>query len=610
MTRTSTTEQYDTEKEAGALSGRLIVRMFGSLGGYKWLVFSSGIMVCIGAWADMQIIYIASRIINSELWRETGIWKAIAPLLLFCLLNRVFGWLQLVATLVGTNRAVARIRKEFFQHLLQLPKTFFDTHQSGWLTARSTGDIQVLQDFMTYALMMIGMFATITASAWIRISQISPILLIPALFMVPLIIVMTIMYKRRMTTVQRRARDQNSRLVANMAETVRGVRVVHAFGRQHRNLEDFNEINMMSHDTEIHAAKLDAIFMPALDFIGVINTVVVITFAAWLIENPDLPWLRTSLSTGDIVAYVLYMNIIIWPARMMVELYGMAIRAMAAAERIFEVIDMEPSVKDPAKPIPSFAIKGDIEFVKAGFHYPTSRQWIISDFNLHIPAGETVALVGQTGAGKTTLASLVARFYDLQEGVLRIDGHDIRDFRQIDLRSQMGIVLQQGLLFSGTVLDNLRFRYPDMPEAKVIQRCRDLGTHSAIMALSDGYQTMVLEGGESLSLGQRQVLAITRALMADPAILILDEPTSSLDIHTESIIQTALQRLIRNQTTLLIAHRLSTVRHADRILAIKEGRIVEQGTHPELIALDGYYRSLIRHADDSDRDALLETPLT
>lgn len=594
------TSELRKDEDQKALSPRLIGRMFATLGGYKWLVFAGCTMVCICAWADMQIIHEATLIIKVDSWRDTGLLQAFIPLLVACFLNRLFGWLQWIATIFATNRAVARLRKAFFSKLLVLPKTFFDTHKSGWLTARSTGDIEVLQDFMTYALMMLGVFGTITVSAWHRISQIAPVLLLPAIGMMPLILLMTVFYKRRMSSLQRSAREQNSRLVANMSEAVRGVRVVHAFARQERNLEDFNTLNLKSHDTEVRVARLDALFMPALDFIGVLNTVIVIAFAAWLLENPGFPLLGKPLTTGDIIAYVLYMNVIIWPTRMLVELYGMSIRAMAAAERIFEIIDMPLSITDPATPVPLTVSRGEIEFENAGFRYQPESDWILRGLNLHIRPGETIALVGETGAGKTTMASLIARFYDLQEGCITIDGTDIRQYRQRDLHARMGIVLQQGYLFSGTVMDNLRFRRQEMPADEVIEHAKALGTHEAIMALSDGYDTVILEGGESLSLGQRQVIAITRALLADPAILILDEPTSSLDIHTEAIIQQAIRGLIRNRTTILIAHRLSTVRHADRILAIRHGQIIESGTHDELIARNGYYHTLVNLSDAAD----------
>ncbi len=598
MSNEQTSEKRTPKEEAPtrALSLRLIVRMLRSLGRYKWLVFLGCIMVCVCAWADMQVIHETTRLIKQGVPANGLIAVAVLPLLLICLLNRVSGWIQWVVTVYATNRAMAIVRKQFFAKLHTLSKHFFDQHKAGWLVARSTGDLGILQEFMTFALMMLGVFATITISAIFRISQIAPILLAPAVVMTPLIAVATLKYKNRMTRIQRSAREQNSRLVANMAETVRGIRVVHAFSRQERNLEDFNALNLLSHDTEVRAAKLDALFLPSLDFIGILNTTVVVAFAAWLIKHPDLPYLSKPLQTADVVAYVLYMNVMLWPTRMLVEIYSMAIRAMAAAERVYEIIDMPPSVTDPETPCPIERLRGDIAFADVGFRYGDESEQILSNLDLQIEAGQTVALVGRTGAGKTTIASLIARFYDVQEGSVKIDGHDVRDYRQADLHAAMGIVLQQGYLFSGSVMDNLRFRQPDLPVDAVISQAKALGTHDAIMALSAGYETQILEGGESVSLGQRQIISITRALLANPTVLILDEPTSSLDPHTETIVQQAIDRLIQDRTTIIIAHRLSTIQHADRILVVDEGKIVEDGPHDELLARNGRYAELVRLA--------------
>jgi ABC-type multidrug transport system fused ATPase/permease subunit len=327
---------------------------------------------------------------------------------------------------------------------------------------------------------------------------------------------------------------------------------------------------------------------------SVLNLILVVLFASWILFDPRLAQLSKHINMGDVVAYVLYMNVLIWPIRMIVELYTMALRAMSAAERIFEVIDLEADVQDPAQPILLQNIKGNLRFDHVSFKYKQEGQWILQDFDIDIAPGETVALAGETGAGKTTILSLAARFFDPQNGKVLLDGVDLKSFAQDDLHQHMGIVLQQGYLFSGTVMENLKFRRTDISDEKVIEQSKQLGTHETIQALSDGYGTYIQEGGESLSLGQRQIIAITRALLANPDILLLDEPTSSLDVYTESVIQKAIHNVVQNRTALIIAHRLSTIEKADRILVIEQGKVVEQGSHSDLVQKGGYYSRLVR----------------
>lgn len=601
MSKNATSETGELKEETSRpLSLKLALRILGTLGRYTWLVLLGNVFLFICIRADMLIIREIRKLLDSDELMTAGIFTLIGPIVLLAAINRVFGWSQWLVTIFASNRAIARLRVRFFEKLQDLSKSFHDRHKAGWLVARNTGDIRIIEDFMTFALMIFMVFLAAVGCAVAEIARISWVLLLPCILIVPIVLAITITYKRHISVAQRAAREQHSRLVANMTEAVQGVRVVHAFSRQEHNLEEFNELNLMHHDTEIRVARLNSLFIPSMDFLGILNTTIVIIFGSWLLSRSATEGLfAIELSTGDLVAYMLYMNVIIFPIRLMVELYSMAMRAMAAAERIFEVIDMVPEIQDPESSALPDIVQGHMRMENVGFRYAEDQPWIMRNFSLDLPAGKTIALVGETGAGKTTVSSLLARFYDVQEGRILLDGVELKSISQDLLHHQMGIVLQEGFLFSGTVLDNLRFRTPDMAKEEVVNIAKELGTHDAIMSLTDGYETTILEGGSSISEGQRQIVSITRALIADPKILVLDEPTSSLDVHTEHTIQAAIEKLITNRTTIVIAHRLSTVRHADRIVVIDDGAIIEEGDHDSLMKQNGRYYNLVARSEES-----------
>ena len=513
------------------LSMRLLARIFACLGRHGWLVAVSTTLMTICVLTDMMLVRQIRQIVDRGDLLETAPFALIAPLAVIALLNRTTGIGQWLLVSYAVNQALLRMRKDFFEKLQSLSKHFFDTHKAGWLVARSTGDLQLLLEFMRFSLVLGVMVCVSLVFAAHEIASISWLLLIPSGVVAPIVVAATYQYRRRMSTAQRDARRQNSRLVAELTENIRGVRVVQAFSRERRNLRLFNRINLINHNLEIRISRLNALFLPSMDFLGVINTVIVVLAGSWMMHAEIAQnWLSDPLTAGDLVAYILYSNIILWPLRLGVELYSMSLRAMAGAERIFEIMDREPEVQDRPDAVEVHDLSGDVQFEHVDFRYEPGADLVLKDFTLHVQPGQTVALVGETGAGKTTVASLLARFYDVSDGRIVLDGHDLRDYRRESLHRNMGIVLQQGFLFSGSILDNLRFRRPDLSEDDVIAAAKRLGTHEAITKLADGYHTQVQEGGESISEGQRQLVSITRALIADPRILILDEPTSSLDV--------------------------------------------------------------------------------
>jgi ATP-binding cassette subfamily B protein len=586
-------EQQGEEIRQRPLSMRLVVRIFKLLGPHWKFLVAGNVLVIICAISDMAIIREVKKLIDHPDPRTTALWSLLGPLILACVINRISGWGQWLLTVFATNRGMLHLRKLFFARLQEQSKAFFDTHKAGWLIARNTGDMFLINHFMTFSLMMSLYFGAAIVFAFREMFTVSPALLAPTALIVPVVAIVTLWYQRRMSRAQREAREINSRLVANLSENVKGVREVHAFVRQERNMASFERINHASSSAEIRVSRLNALFLPSIDFLGVANTAIVVTFALLLMRGalPALP--RVALTTGELAAYISYMNVIIFPIRMLIEMYSMAMSAMAGAERIFEIIDLEPEVRDSETPAPVRIERGELRYEHVWFRYGDAGPWIVRDLSLTIPGGSTVALVGETGAGKTTLSHLAARFYDIQRGRISIDGRNVVECSQEELHQAMAIVLQEGYLFSGTVMDNLRFRAENMSDAEVMDLARALGVHEAISALADGYYTEVKEGGASLSLGQRQIISLTRALAADPDILILDEPTSSMDVWTEQIMQRALERLIADRTTIIIAHRLSTIKNADRILVVGGGGILEAGTHDELLDRKGDYARLV-----------------
>ena len=591
--------EKDIENEATTkpLSLKLITRLFGTLGPYIWLLFIGNFFCIICAATDMAIIREVKKIIDYPDLDSVSILSVLFPLICYCVINRITGWTQWLLTCFSTNKGVENLRIKFFSQLQRLSKNFYDTHKTGWLIARNTGDIFIINQFMLFSLMMLIYFATAIMFAFYEMTKISPVLLVPTLFIVPVVFVVTVRYKRRMEQAQRETRKQNSKLVANLSENVRGIRVVQAFSREKHNLSKFNLLNQKNRELEIRVSRLNALFLPSIDFLGILNTSIVITFVLLLLNGfiPFLP--KFTLTTGELVAYISYMNIVVWPIRMLLEIYSMGIAAMAATERIFEIIDLSPSVVDPDPPKKMEISHGNIYFDKVSFSYKKNTPLIFENLTHEILPGQTVALVGESGVGKTTFASLIARFYDVTDGAILIDGKNVKNYTQESIHRSMAIVLQSGYLFSGSVLENIQFRLPDLSRNKIIEIAKKYGTHEAIMNLPDGYDTQVLEGGRLISLGQRQIISLTRALVSDPRILIMDEPTSSLDVYTEYIIQEAMKKMVGDRTTIIIAHRLSTVKHADVILLIGNKGIRESGTHNELMEKNYVYASLVNNYD-------------
>ena len=575
------------EAEQRPFNKQYFLRMLGYLRGYKRQATLTALGILLAAGVPLFEPYLLGKVVDEGI--VPGDMTAVMRVALMLTVLHILGWIggrtrTWTASVIGQG-VLFDLRQDLYQHIQKLSLRFYDRYPVGRIMSRITSDVESIARLLNTGLVTFvgegfNLLGIILIMLWMSV----PLTLI-AFVTMPILIFILFKLRTSLETSWKNVRKSVSNINTYTNESVNGIQVTQSFVREQNNISAFQGLTNDSHKAWMSAVRSDEAIWPSVEFIGVLGTGLVIIVGGALVLNE-------ALTIGFIIAFINYVWRFWSPLSAMSRLYGMTLSAMASAERIFGFLDTMPEITDKESALPMPDIRGEVRFEHVYFKYDPEQNWILDDIHFLAEPGETIALVGHTGSGKTSIINLLMRFYDPLEGALCIDGIDLRDVQVNSLRRQMAIVLQDGFAFSGTISDNIRYGRLDASDEEIHTVAKAVHLDEFVQTLEEKYDYAVGERGNRLSVGQRQLMAFARALLADPRILILDEATSSVDTETEQRIQQAMTTLRQGRTAFVIAHRLSTIRNADRILVIDQGRIIEWGTHEELLARQGRYFSL------------------
>jgi len=567
----------------------LFLRLMGYLKPFRSTLVLAGVCMLVSSVAELAGPLVLRYAIDGYILPGNipGLWQIVFFYCIILVLNWITTYYNTFLSTLAGQKAIYNLRQELFEHLQTLSFSFFDRRKAGKIMSRFTNDINALNQLLTSGILNVASDLIILVGIIVSMLAMNWKLALVTFLTLPFVVFSASSMRVRVMGAFRDTRNRIAEVNSALQENISGVRVVQAFTRQKVNLESFERINRENLRANIKAATLLAVFFPLVEIVAAMGIILVIWYGARLI-------VAQQITVGILAAFLGYVTRFYSPIRDLSTVWGWVQSAMASSERLFEILDTQPEIKESPDAAELQQVQGEVEFKEVTFSYDRETP-VLERVSLIARPGEKIALVGPTGAGKTSIINLVARFYEPETGTVSIDGADIRDLSLKALRSIVGVVLQDTFIFAGTVRENIVFGNPEVSPDAVEGVARLTGAHEFIIRLPEGYETQVMERGVKLSTGQRQLLACSRALLANPRILILDEATSSVDVNTELAVQRALEIVMEGRTCFIVAHRLSTIREADRILVIDEGKILESGNHRELLAQKGLYYKLYRN---------------